>query len=115
MGGYFTPPKDFLRDLQRVAAERSAAWMQGQTPDPLFYAVELGGEVGEILNEVKKLVREDRGLVGSRTTMAKLEQELGDGLVTLVNLANHYGIDLAAATAQKFNDSSRKNGFEHTI
>lgn len=89
--------------------------MQDRTPDPLFYAVELGGEVGEILNEVKKLVREERGLVGSRTTKAKLEQEMGDGLITLVNLANHYGIDLAEVATKKFNDSSRKNGFEHTI
>jgi len=48
----------FLKQLRRVNTERYLAWV-GDSEDAgiLFDAAELGGEVGELLNIVKKLER----------------------------------------------------------
>lgn len=105
---------DFLQRLHAVCAERQKEWAEGDV-EPLFFATEFGGEAGEILNEVKKLERERRGWRGSRTTVDKLGTELGDGLITLVNLANVYGINLEDVATAKFNESSAKNDLPHRV
>lgn len=106
---------DFLDKLRAVNGERSVAWLDGTPSDPLFWAVELGGEVGEILNVVKKLRREEMGWRGSRATKADLADEIADGVICLDSLARHYGIDLAEAVTRKFNATSAKNGFPQEI
>lgn len=106
---------DFLALLRRINGERAEAWLMGQKSDPLFWAVELGGEVGEILNVVKKLVREELGWRGSRATVQDLADEIADGIICLDSLARHYGIDLSAAVTAKFNATSEKNGFPHRL
>ena len=107
--------KDFLNELRQVNEERAIDWQDGRPSDPLFWAVELGGEVGEILNVVKKLRREEFGWRGSRATIDDLAEEVADGLICLDSLARHYDINLAQATAAKFNKTSEKNGFPHRI
>lgn len=105
----------FIQEFAAKNAERAKAWV-GDTPsDPLFWAVELGGEVGEALNEVKKLRREELGWAGSRTTIDKLEDELADVYICLDSLARHYNVDLEAAIRKKFNATSDKYGFPHKI
>ena len=107
---------DFLATLRRVNGERLAAWCEGgPLPDATFHAMELGGEVGEVLNVVKKLEREAKGWRGSRATVADLTEELGDVLICLDKLAALYGIDLAAAAAAKFNATSDKVGLPHRL
>ena len=105
----------FLDRLRQVNAARCHEWMEGAPDDPLFQAVEFGGEAGEVLNEVKKLVREQRGLRGSRSSLAKLAQEIGDCIITLDSIARAYGIDLEAAATTKFNATSDAQGFEHKL
>lgn len=105
---------DFLRHLREVNGERAEEWSGGHS-DPLFWAVELGGEVGEILNVVKKLVRETMGWKGSRATTQDLADEIADGVICLDSLARHYGIDIAEAVARKFNATSDKQGFPHKL
>jgi NTP pyrophosphatase (non-canonical NTP hydrolase) len=83
--------------------------------DGIFHAVELGGEVGEVLNVVKKLHREEMGWRGSRASKEQLAEEIGDVLICLDKLAAHYGIDLAEATARKFNATSEKVGLPHRL
>lgn len=95
-------------NLAAADAHRSQLW---GTKDPMFAAVELGGEVGEALNVVKKLERERLGLAGSRATVEDLADELGDVVICCQILASKYGIDLPKATARKFNKTSRKMGF----
>lgn len=107
--------EDFLDQLRRVNGERAEEWTGGATSDPLFWAVELGGETGEILNEVKKLRREELGWPGSRTTKENLSKELADGLICLDAVARHYGIDLREAVIQKFNETSDKVGLPHKL
>lgn len=107
--------EDFLSQLRRVNAARWAAWAQGDGEDPLYASNEFGGEAGEVQNEVKKLVREQRGWKGSRTTTEKLGEELGDCIICLDTIARTYGLDLAAVTAAKFNKTSEANGFPHWL
>lgn len=112
----FTPPaaaapKDGkFTSLRAANAARQKLWGSA-SQGPLYRAVELAGEVGELCNVVKKLEREKLGLVGSRATKEQLEDELGDGLICLSLLALEYGIDLDAAAARKFNKTSEKLGF----
>lgn len=86
-----------------------------QKTDGIFHAAELGGEVGEVLNVVKKLHREEMGWRGSRATLDQLADELGDVMVCVDKLAAHYGINLARATAVKFNATSDKVGLPHKL
>jgi NTP pyrophosphatase (non-canonical NTP hydrolase) len=106
---------DFLERLRLVNSERLVEWENGNKADPLFHAAELGGEVGELLNVVKKLHREAMGWRGSRATLADLAEEIGDVLICLDKLAAQFGIDLAAATTAKFNKTSLKVGLPHTL
>ena len=108
--------EDFLAQLRRVNAERYHAWVgDGQDAGILFDAAELGGEVGELLNVVKKLVREEAGWRGSRAAPEDFADECGDVLICLDKLARRHGVDLAEATARKFNATSEKQGFPHKL
>lgn len=106
---------DFLATLRRVNAERLAAWEGDTKTDGLFHATELGGEVGEILNVVKKLHREAMGWRGSRATLGQLGEEIGDAVICLDKLADFYGLDIAQVTVSKFNATSERNGFPHRL
>lgn len=81
----------------------------------LFDAAELGGEVGELLNVVKKLEREERGWPGSRATDTDFEDECADVLICLDKLARRKGVDLVSATIRKFNATSDKVGLPHKL
>jgi NTP pyrophosphatase (non-canonical NTP hydrolase) len=103
---------DVLKQLRVKGTERNRDW-HGDSPDvgAIYQAVELGGEVGEALNVVKKLEREARGMVGSRATTQQLADELADVIICTDNLAARFGIDLGDAVVRKFNATSLKNGF----
>lgn len=72
----------------------------------LFFATELGGEVGEALNVVKKLERERLDIGGSLDTVDHLGKELADTIITACNLARCYGINLHRAIVETFNRTS---------
>lgn len=103
-----SPTVKRFHSLVAASAERQKLWGD---KDPMFAAVELGGECGEALNVVKKLERERLGMAGSRATVEDLADELGDIVICAEILARKYGIDLMQATARKFNKTSRKMGF----
>lgn len=106
---------DFLSHLRYVNTRRWREWSLGELEDPLYCALELGGEAGEVLNVVKKLVREQRGWAGSRSTKQDLGEELGDVLICLDTLARAYDIDLAEVTARKFNMTSIQRSLSHRL
>ncbi|MGO1303239.1 MAG: hypothetical protein ACTMKV_00480 [Sphingomonas parapaucimobilis] len=81
----------------------------------MFDALELGGEVGELLNVVKKLEREERGWRGSRAAPADFADECADVLICLDKLARRRGIDLVSATIAKFNATSDRVGLPHKL
>jgi len=106
---------EFLDHLRAVNMERYEAWAGKPISDPLFQATELGGEVGELLNVVKKLYREEQGWRGSRATIGDLRGEIADVLICLDKLAAYYGVDLAAVTIATFNATSDKVGLPHKL
>lgn len=106
-------PVHVYESLRAANQHRQTLWSGGEnkTNGPLYAATELAGEVGEVCNVVKKLEREARGLPGSRTTLEKLEEEIGDVLICVDLLAIEYGIDPFAAAAKKFNKTSEALNF----
>lgn len=101
-------------DLRAANIARQKEWdSDSKISGPLgklWRANELSGECGEASNVVKKLVREELGIRGSRATVEQLAEELADIIICADLLAEEYGIDLQAATRAKFNATSEKVG-----
>jgi NTP pyrophosphatase (non-canonical NTP hydrolase) len=81
----------------------------------LYRATELGGETGEALNIVKKMERSRLGIPGANATLAQLADELADVVIAADLLAMVAGIDLEAATREKFNRDSDRWGLKTKI
>ena len=107
--------ESFLDHLRRVNLARYEAWVEGADAGMMFDALELGGEVGELLNVVKKLEREERGWRGSRAAPEDFADECADVLICLDKLARRRNVDLAAVTIAKFNATSEKVGLPHRL
>ena len=61
--------------------------------NPIIYpSLELAGEVGEVCNQVKKIYRDDDGVVTLKRK-EDLEKELGDVLWALARLIDDLGLD----------------------
>lgn len=87
-------------DMRSANVARGIEWSNGAKDGTLFYAVELFGEAGELINVVKKLEREKLGMVGSRATEQDLADELADVVICLDLLAIAYDLPaLRTATA----------------
>ena len=95
-----------LRTLRAANAARDLEWDPENKANLLFRAAELGGEVGEALNIMKKLARERLGMRGSRATKEQLAEELADVVICADLSAMEEGIDLAVAVRSKFNATS---------
>lgn len=105
----------FLAQLRRINLARYEAWVEGADAGIMFDALELGGEVGELLNVVKKLEREERGWRGSRAAPEDFADECADVMICLDKLARRRNVDLAAVTIAKFNATSEKVGLPHRL
>lgn len=66
------------KDLRAANISRDAIWDPERKLNLDFFLNELGGELGEAMNVLKKLDREARGIRGSRATLDDLEAELAD-------------------------------------
>lgn len=82
---------------------------------PTDWACALAGEVGEACNLIKKLRRlrgsmADDADVKRNNLKVKIGKELADVMAYLDLLALRLGIDLEAATIQKFNEVSARVG-----
>lgn len=104
-------------DLRTALIALQKEWTadSGQEIDLGFRAIEFVGEVGELFNVIKKILREAGGWRGTRATPEDLADEFGDALICLYNLAQKMGVDLDAAAIAKFNKTSAKYGFPHRI
>ena len=96
--------------LRSANIARQDEWDQDGQITASYRGNELAGEVGEACNVIKKLERERLGILGSRATVGELADELADVLICADLIAMHYGIDLEAAVARKFNATSEKVG-----
>lgn len=109
-----------FRQLQTACTARDIEWCgkENETTDLLFCANELGGEVGETQNWVKKLWRTHMGWKGGVPFLsARLEiaKELADVVICCMRVASCLNIDLGAEIALKFNETSDKHGFKTKI
>lgn len=104
----------FTLEKLREANEKRAPLWRKDSPETceLFCAVELGGEVGEVMNEVKKLNRAKQGLVGGKEDEEGLKEEIGDVLICLDLLCMKFDYNLGELAAKKFNKTSEKYGFD---
>ncbi len=95
--------------------ERQKEWDPNGVLTGGFHALELGGEVGEALNIVKKLERERLGVLGSRASAFDLARELADTVIVADLVARKFGIDLGRAVFETFNSVSDRNGLKTKI
>ena len=105
-----TQPMTTHPTLRSANVARQDEWDQDGQITASYRGNELAGEVGEACNVIKKLERERLGILGSRATVGELADELADVLICADLIAMHYGIDLEAAVARKFNATSEKVG-----
>lgn len=76
----------------------------------LYPTLGLVGEAGEVANKVKKIYRDKGGRIDP-DTLTELEQELGDVLWYLAELATQLGLSLeeiAAKNIVKLNDRQKR-------
>lgn len=96
----------FWHELRGSNILRDAEWNPNKLLSLSFRGNELGGEIGEAQNVLKKLERERLGLVGSRDTREHLAEELSDGVICLDLIAMELDIDLGYYVPRKFNLTS---------
>lgn len=70
----------------------------GGLPNPVYYALKLAGEAGEVAEKIAKVYRDDRGEF-SEQKRAEIAKELGDVLWYLSRLACYFGFTLAMIAA----------------
>lgn len=100
-----------LQELRKASSERAVHWNKGNPAPNSFAFIELFGEVGEVCNACKKLIRHEMGWVGGESDITNLKEELGDVVICVDLIASRYGIDLWEAIREKFNKTSDKHGF----
>jgi NTP pyrophosphatase (non-canonical NTP hydrolase) len=123
-----------FKSLVQANLARDKEWDPEAKIDAAFRGLEHGGEVGEaaaevaallhcalalidhtvasgrVQNIIKKLVREEKGIRGTRASIEALGAELADDIITAYLIGMHYGIDLDEEIEKKFNATSRKMG-----
>lgn len=112
---------DFMMQLREKNASRGKRWhpsgLVSWSLSDWFTA--MAGEVGELGNIVKKLNRARDGLKGNKETPEQLRvmlgKEVADILIYLDLFCQVAGIDLVAATCEKFNEVSERNGFPERL
>lgn len=100
------PKPKYFTDLGTACAYRNGEFRTPKDIPELFWAAELGGEAGELINIMKKLARKRMKMKGSRATVEQLKEEVADVRISLQHICNHYGINLDEEVVNKFNKTS---------
>lgn len=101
-----------LHRLRQANFSRWLEWDRGEAMSLSYRGNELGGEIGELQNKLKKIEREEAGKPGSRATPAEVLEEIADGFICLDLVAMAMGFapdQVEAAITDKFNATSIKN------
>lgn len=103
-----------FEDLSTACAERQKAWGGASEIDMSFRGLELGGEVGELQNLLKKLIRLRSSITGTKETEQELldaiRDELADVVICTQLVAGDLDIDIEKEVPKKFNKTSLKHG-----
>ncbi len=95
-----------FNEYQRRTQDTAIYPGQGETMGLLYAALGLGDEAGECLGKVKKMLRDDKGILTEERRQA-IAKELGDTLWYTAALAKECGIlldDVAEANIAKLAD-----------
>lgn len=84
-----------LKDLQNWVKEDWETYSK-KMPDPHLQLLYLFEELGEVAESIRKLT----GNKDRKKMKVDLEGELGDVLIALTTIANHYKIDLEQSIAK---------------
>ena len=109
-----------FKQFAAVARSRAERWFPINDWSGSDWATALAGETGEVCDVIKKLNRADIGKPSHKdppreVLLSDLGDELADVMTYANLLAHRYGIDLAEATAKKFNAVSEREGFPERI
>lgn len=99
-----------LNDYQTASAATAIYPGHGDITGLSYVTLGLAGEVGEIANKVKKIIRDDDGLI-SHTKQADLLKEAGDALWYLARFVDELGGNLdtiAEENLRKLLDRQRR-------
>ncbi len=99
----------FLKELRRANIARDKEWIQDQKFSLSFRGNELAGEVGEACNILKKLDREIMGIIGSRSNILELKEELADIIICVDLICMDLDIshrEVMQMVEEKFNKTS---------
>jgi NTP pyrophosphatase (non-canonical NTP hydrolase) len=80
---------DYQKSVERTAKSMPTQEIDGQTLNVLHWSLGLAGEVGELVDTVKKHV-----FYGQEFDMANAQEELGDILYYLTAMTNELGLTL---------------------
>ena len=99
-----------FEELRDANQRRHQEWAGGNAVSLSFRGLELGGEAGELLNELKKLERTRLGLAGGSSDLGPVAEELADVIICADLIAMDLGVDLSQAVREKFDATSAKFG-----
>jgi NTP pyrophosphatase (non-canonical NTP hydrolase) len=84
-----------LKEISEQCMEDSIKWFPATAYDLPFQTLCMVGEMGEFANEVKKAVRAYNGaFVGNNELREKLCEELTDGFIYMMNIAEILSMDM---------------------
>ena len=115
---------EFLQRFRKVNVARAEKWHESDNGmrgwSPAEWSNALAGEVGELCNITKKILRADHGLDQSNpvprgTLMYQAADEIADVAIYLDLVAARLGFDLQECITRKFNRTSEKMGFEEKL
>lgn len=119
-GGFYDvgacPKCSFLAELRAANIARAPDFNAGDLNDwsPAERGNELAGEVGELCNELKKLLRYGKQYGSDATVpldmLARISDELADVIISADLIGAQLGLDIEAAVRRKFNATSDKIG-----
>lgn len=87
--------------LREANAARQKLWDPHNTVGIFWRVNELAGEVGEVCNMIKKVVRQQEGLRGSRVSLPELGEELADVIICADLVALTLGEQVPAYTTSR--------------
>lgn len=105
---------DYLREGNKVRAIEWAGHKL-EEGDICFHGMEIGGEVGELQNVLKKFSRwlaDNPGGMHPDEALPLIAEECADVVICADLIAGMFDIDLQKAITDKFNKTSEKYGLQ---
>lgn len=104
-----------LNTLRVANRQRQEEWPGNEKADIAFRALEVFDESGEVAGAVKKVLRAQRGIAGTTLTLADVQDEIGDTVVSLDLLADALGISSEGMTPTHFQHPEAGGAAQRTL